>query len=110
MVFVFSGVTSVTSLFNSNEYILMPLFPVTSEHPSALPHLARGISQLLILSCGFLFFSFFFSAGDNKVFLTVLQHNCKYTAQDEDQLTTHHHVICRSWGWDSGRAAFMGEC
>lgn len=42
MVFVLSGVTSMLSLFSSNEYVLMSPFPVTSEAPLPAPTPDQG--------------------------------------------------------------------
>lgn len=58
MGFVFSGGTSVTSLFGSNEYVLMPSFPVASEAPFPTPAPAQG--HLPVAHAQFWFSSLFF--------------------------------------------------
>lgn len=80
MGFVFSGGTSVTFLFGSNEYVLMPSFPVTAEAPLPAPAPAQG--HLPVAHAQFWFSSLFFfsfSARGKNVFLTDLQDNFKFS-------------------------------
>ena len=68
------------SLVSSGGHVLVPSFPVASEEPIPTPrpgqrHLPIANTQF----CSALIFFFNFFAGDNNVFLAVLQHNCKFS-------------------------------